>query len=255
MDKRTDERIDELIALAALGELTVTDELELDALLAEDAELHNEVDEALDTAAALHGAVAETPPERLRASVLDAIAQAPQTASAPDASASATIDDEAVASPVVDLAPRRRARWIPTLSAAAALVLLAGVGIVFVRSESATNDDRIADRVENVVQADDAVARVLDGQLDGTVTVVYSSGEDALVIDGEGLPVLDEDRAFVLWLVGDSGATPVQTFRPDDNGDVLVRVDGVNPVDFVLGITEEDANGAESPTLPILATA
>ncbi len=255
MVKRTDERIDELIALAALGELTAADELELDALLAEDPALDNEVDEALETAAALHGALAETPPERLRASVLDAIARAPQTASVPDASLSGTTDDGETAAPVVDLASRRRGRWVPTLSAAAALVLLAGVGIVFVRSESPTNDDRIAEQVENVVQADDAVARVLEGQLEGTVTVVYSPGEDALVIDGDGLPILDEDRAFVLWLVGDSGARPVQSFRPDDNGDVLVRVDGVNPADFVLGITEEDADGAESPTLPILATA
>jgi hypothetical protein len=255
MSDRTDERIDELIALAALGELTAADELELDSLLDEDAELHSEVDDALDTAAALHGAVVEMPPDRLKAAVLGAIAETPQMATPPLASLADPVDDQRVASPVIDLASRRRGRWIPALSAAAALVLLAGVGIVFVRDDSATNDDRVADRVENVVAAEDSVSRVLDGQLEGTVTVVYSPGEDALVIDGEGLPALGDDRAFVLWFVGDSEATPVQIFRPDANGDVLVRVDGVDPTDFVLGITEEEADGAESPSLPILATA
>lgn len=252
MNERTDERIDELIALAALGELTEADERELDSLLAEDQDVRGDVDEALETAAMLLGAVSEAPPATLKSSVLGAIAATPQH----PAETSWVDEPPEAASRVADLSEhRKRRRWVPALSAAAALVLLAGVGIVFVRDDSVSVDERARIEAEDVVGADDAVSRVLEGQLDGTVTVVYSPGEDALVIDGDGLPVLGDDRAFVLWFVSDDGATPVQTFQPDASGDVLVRVDDVDPTDFVLGITEEDAGGAEKPTLPILASA
>lgn len=251
MDDRTDERINELIALAALGELSETDETELDALLADDVELAGEVDGAMEAAAMLHGALPEAPPERLKASIVDAIAATPQSPVA-----NSWVDEPPSGSArVIDLSARRRSRWVPALSAAAALVLLAGVGIVFTRGDSVSVDDQIAAETENVVEADDAISRELEGELGGTLTVIYSPDEEALVIDGDGLPVLGEDRAFVLWFVGDDSATPVQIFRPDDSGDVLVRVDDVDPTNFVLGVTEEDAAGAETPTLPILASA
>lgn len=253
---RDDERIDELIALAALGELTDAEEQELDALLAGDDELTSEMDEAMETAAMLHGAVSEAPPVDLRASVLDAIASTPQGSEQDDSESSWVDEPPAASTRVIDLSEqRRRRRWMPAaLSAAAALVLLAGVGIVFVRDDSLSVEERAAVEAENVVEADDAVSRTLDGELGGTLTVVYSPGEEAIVIDGDGLPVLGEDRAFVLWFVDDDGATPVQTFQPDASGDVLVRVDDVDPTDFVLGITEEDAGGAETPS-DILASA
>jgi len=249
MTDRSEARIDELIALAALGELTEADELELDTLLTDDADLADEVDGALDAAAMLQGSLAEAPPAALRASVLDAIASTPQ---APTQTSSVDEPPEASA-PVIDLASRRRSRLVPLLSAAAAMVLLAGVGIVFVRGDSGPPADQVA--VEVVVDADDAVSRQLEGELGGTLTVVYSPGEQAIVIDGDGLPVLGEDRAFVLWFVDDDGATPVQIFRPDDSGAVLMRVDDVDPPEFLLGITEEDAAGSDTPTEPILALA
>ena len=251
MNERAEERIDELIALAALGELSESDELELDSLLAEDPALTSELDEAVEAAAMLQSALPEAPPAALRASVLGAIAATPQA----KVGKSWVDEPPAASARVVDLSERRRSRWIPALSAAAAIVLLAGVGLVFLRGDSVSDQDRVAAEVENIVGADDAVSRVLEGELGGTLTVFYSPDEQALVIDGEGLPVLGEDRAFVLWFVDDAAATPVQTFRPNASGDVLVRVDDVDPTDFVLGITEEDADGAETPTLPILATA
>lgn len=255
MNERTEDRINELIARAALGELSEVDEVELDALLSSDVAVSSELDDAVKTAATLMGAATTAPPAHLKDAVLAAIATTPQVSSATETSSPPVVPDPPVSAPVIDLASHRRNRFVTMLSAAAAFILLAGVGLVFLRDDSISNQDRIAAEAENVVAADDAVARVLEGELGGTVTVVYSPGEQALVIDGNGLPVLGEDRAFVLWFVGDEVATPVQTFRPDASGDVLVRVDDVDPTDFVLGITEEDADGAETPTLPILASA
>lgn len=254
MNDRTEERIDELIALAALGELSGAEELELDGLLTDDPELTDELDGAVHTAALLQQTLAENPPEQLRASVLGAISKAAQIGGDRPVAAP-SIDEPSVIAPVIDLSARRRSRWVSALSAAAAMIMLAGIGVVVVGGDTGPDGDRLAMRVENVVSSDDAVSRELRGVLDGSVTVVYSRGEEAFVIDGDGLPVLGEDRAFVLWFVDDGAATPVQTFRPDASGDVLVRVDGVDPTDFMLGITEENAGGAETPTLPMLASA
>lgn len=244
MDDHMTERVDELIALAALGELTDAEQGELDALVDGSPLIAADLAEALDAAATLHAIDEVAPPSGLKLSVMDAIAATPQVEPVPDASEVA-----AKAAPVADLSGRRRRRWAPMLATAAALALLAGVGTIFIGQDS--GDDRFAD----VVAADDAVTRELGGELAGNLTVIYSPGEDAIVIDGDGLTLSGDDRAYVLWFIDDDGATPVQIFRPDDSGDVLVRVDDVDPTDLRLGITEEGLEGAQVPTLPILATA
>ncbi|MFK7917182.1 MAG: anti-sigma factor [Ilumatobacter sp.] len=241
MNDRLTDRVDELIALAAMGEISDAESAELERYAADDASVARELDEALATAAALQVTLETAPPPALKSSVLAAIATTAQVAS-PDAEQS---------TPVVDLASRRKRRLATTFAAAAALVLLAGVGIVFVGQGSDSGEDRVAD----VVAAEDAVVRELDGSLIGTLTVTHSPSEGAIVVEGASLPVLDDDRTFALWLVDDDSATLVETFRPDGAGDVLLRVDDVDPTGFVLGVTEESATEVESPTLPVLASA
>ena len=71
-------RIDDLIALAALGELSEQESAELDAAVAADPAVAAELDEALASAAALQSSPAEPPPPQLKQSVMDAIAGVPQ---------------------------------------------------------------------------------------------------------------------------------------------------------------------------------
>ncbi|MGA9278988.1 MAG: hypothetical protein WBV89_18715, partial [Ilumatobacter sp.] len=75
------DRIDELLALAALGELTAADERELDAALAADVALQDELDADLETAARIQAVNAVPPPAELKRRVLDAI-DAPSVAPA-----------------------------------------------------------------------------------------------------------------------------------------------------------------------------
>ena len=56
------DRLDELIALAALGELTADETTELDTLLATDAEAASELADALDVAATLQSSEPLEPP-------------------------------------------------------------------------------------------------------------------------------------------------------------------------------------------------
>lgn len=241
----TSDRTDELIALAALGELSEAERRELDRFAAGDSIVAAELAEALETAAGLQRPNAEQPPAALRQSVLAAIASTPQDAS-PVAS-----HHERASTPVVSLeVERRRRRFRPTiLTAAAAIALLVAGGVVLVAI-----DDDPSDPIAAVVEAPDATTRRLDGELD-TLTVVYSASEQALVVEGADVPVLDDTATYQLWLVDDDGATSVGVFRPDADGTVAERFSDTDPAGFVLGVTREPAGGSGLPTLPILASA
>ena len=254
-------RIDELIALAALGELSAEDQRDLDALVRTDPVVAAELDEALAAAAALQHSHAEEPPLTLRGSVLAAIASTPQEPAVPDAgtpaegtSGEGTPGEGAEStdgtSRVVSLDAQRSRRGLrPAMLAAAAVALFAVGGVALV----ATRDDP-SDPIAAVVEAPDATSRTLTGAVEG-LTVTYSASQDALVVAGEGVPAVDDTATYQLWLVGDGSATSVGIFRPDSDGRVSERFANVDPSDFVLGVTREPAGGSESPTLPILASA
>lgn len=245
----TSDRIDELIALAALGELSALEQRELDEAVERDPVVAAELDEAITAAALLQRPHAEEPPPALRASVLAAIAatEREELVAGGATSAPAQVAAAPVA-PVVSLAAERRKRMRTLLMAAAVVAVFAVGGVALV----ATGNDS-SDPIAAVVDATDATTRSLTGEIDLTVT--YSASQDALVVQAAGLPVLTDDLTYQLWLVGDDGATSVGVFRPDADGSVAERFAEVNPSGFVLGVTEEPAGGSESPTLPILATA
>ena len=245
----TSDRIDELIALAALGELSAAERAELDGEARRDPTVAAELDEAVAAAASLQRTHAESPPASLRDSVMAAIAATPQeTAAASDAAGGPGVSSEGP--PVVSIdAERSRRRGRPMLFAAAAVALFVVGGVVLV----ATNDSS-PDPIAAVLEAPDATTRSLTGEIDN-LTVVYSASEDALVVEGDGLPVLDDTATYQLWLVGDDGATSVGVFRPDADGRVSEWFTERDPTGFVLGVTKEPAGGSESPTLPILASA
>jgi anti-sigma-K factor RskA len=239
----TPERIDELIALAALGELSVPDERELDDAARTDPVVAAELAEALATAAAIHRTGAQEPPAGLRDGVLAAIRETPQEGVGGPAG------EDAPSGVVVPISSARSRRWLPLLAAVAAAAVLIVGGIVVVSQNGSGTDD-----VAAVIDASDAVTQVLVGELGDSLLVTYSVEQDAVVVEGQGVPMLGDDRTYQLWLVADDAATSAGLFRPNAGGVVLERLDGVDPTGFVLGVTEEPAGGSESPTLPILAS-
>ena len=244
----TKERIDDLIALAALGELNDRDQRELDAAAIDDPTVAADLAQALSAAAVLQATTAQPPPPALRDSVLAAIRSTPQE---PASTPADSVHDVESGAAVVSLdAERHRRRWMTAaLGAVAAIVLLVG-GIVAVSSSRSSPSGEIA----AIVEAPDVETRSLDGELVG-VTVAYSATEQALVIEGSNVSALDESETYQLWLVDDAGATSVGVFRPDPEGQIAERFDDVDPTGFVLGVTREPAGGSEAPTLPILASA
>ena len=77
-----DEERDELLALGAAGALTPEEAVELERLLAADPQAAAEYAAMLDDVTALAESVAEAPPARLRAAVLEAVAAEAQVGAA-----------------------------------------------------------------------------------------------------------------------------------------------------------------------------
>ncbi len=272
------ERIDDLITLAALGELTADEARELDAAVQADPAVARELDDALAAAAALQSAAPVSPPPTLRASVLDAIAGLPQgAAGAPpvlggaaapgedesaSVSASPTAGADAVAAPdttgpaeapsvVRSIGSARSRRRIGPWIAAAAAAVVVVVGAVVVLSGDG-DDPGVADEIAAVIDADDAVARSLSGDI-GAIEVVFSAERDALVLTGDGIEPLPEGSTYQAWLVADGAPASVGTFAPDAEGTIALRADGVDPTGAVVAVTVEPAGGSEQPTMPIVA--
>lgn len=262
-DMNDADRIDELLALAALGELTAAEEAELDAALAADDEVAAELAAVLDMAARLQAVHRETPPAGLKDSVMAAIDDLAQGAAADTGT---HVDAAVPLSPPVEPAwapptvptiaaaraarsDRRSRRWQPLAAAAAVVMLLVGGVLVANRDSGSTNS------FNAVVQADDAQSRTLEGSLSGVLDVVYSPSQQAFVLSGTNIPGLTDAETYQLWFVDDSGAQPIGLFRPDDSGDVNERFDDLDPTDFVVGVTVEPAAGSEIPTEPIIASA
>jgi anti-sigma-K factor RskA len=259
-DDRMDDRISELIALAALGEITAEEEAELDALLEDDPALVRELDADLDVAAFLQSALAEQPPAHLKSAVsaaIDALGDSSSTAEPPDPA-----EDPAVRSTidtpnsVVDFAAgrdsrtaRRSTSW--QLFAAAAAVVTLVVGGVLVAGRGAGE----VSSFDAIVQADDGERRSLSGELDGTLDVVFSPSQGAFALDGEGVPTLSETETYQVWFVDDDGPRSVGLFRPDDAGRVEIVFEDFDPSEVVVGVTIEPAGGSDAPTLPIVASA
>lgn len=236
-----DDRIDELIALAVLGEITEAEEAELDAALAGDADKMAELDADLAVAAAVQATHAEPPPPALKSNVMAAI----------DALDSAPTDG------VVDFAAAhsaRRARtsrgWQPLAAAAAVAMLLVGGVLVATRGGGSDEPSFAA-----VAEADDSTHRSLVGELDGELDVIYSASHSAFVLVGTDVPVLTDAETYQLWFVDGDGARSVGLFRPHDDGSVEEFFADLDPSEFVVGVTVEPASGSETPTLPIVASA
>lgn len=242
-----DDHINELFALAALGELTDADQRELDAVLENDPERRDELQAMLDAAARIQRSGAEAPPADLKARVLTAIEDVEQRAS--NRPLTKPVGGDSTVTAIRRPRGRARRHWI-TLAAAAALI-----GFVVGALVVPITGDETPSAVEAVTQADDARSRTLSGELSGSLTVVYSPSEDAIVLVGTGIPGVAADQTYQLWLVDDDGAQPVGLFQPNDSGRVTQRYEGVDPSDLVVGVTIEPAGGSETPTLPIVAAA
>lgn len=153
---------------------------------------------------------------------------------------------------VVPLDSRRRVPPVfATITAIAAAVAI-GLGLY---AHSLNND---LDATRAALTAQESAAAVLADP--NATTVALESGSGRLVVDGTGGAVLvmsdlasaPAGKTYQAWIVEGNTQTSAGTFDTTDKRAVVPIAQPV-PAGAVIGVTLENAGGASSPTLPMVA--
>lgn len=147
-------------------------------------------------------------------------------------------------------------RTVAALAAAAAVLLIAAVGlgaaVISQHNDLRQLDQRIdamgasQESMQRIVSAPDvksATQRMDDG---AAVTVIYSRSAGAAALTASGLPQLPEGKGYELWLIGAGGAVPAGMLEAGAQAPALIQ----GPLDNAthIGITVEPAGGSPQPT-------
>lgn len=223
-----------------------------------DAETLEEVRSLSETAALLaYGVPAETPPQALKADVMAAIRNTRQL---PASSVVRDLPSHSASRPA-----RRavhRPLWRPVVAAAAALVVLAGVGLggwaVGTGAGNKTMQQELAMaqeqqqamlRIMNAPDAKIGTSRLAGGDV---VTFASSVQADQAAIMVDAMPPLPEGKSYELWFISASGAVPAG-LMDSPKAPAMQLLDGPLGSATHIGITVEPAGGSPAPTTePIL---
>ncbi len=150
---------------------------------------------------------------------------------------------------------RRASPWLGAALAAATALAAAvaiGLGIYAVVLDGRLDDTRAAlaeQRSVASVLTDPAATTV--ALASGRGRVVVSSGSAVLVWNG--VAPTPAGKTYQAWVIGQDGKPlPAGTFQPA-GGRAVVKVGAAVPPQSVVAVTVEDAGGATTPTLPIVA--
>jgi anti-sigma-K factor RskA len=153
---------------------------------------------------------------------------------------------------VIPLESRRRVS--PLLATVTAIAAAAAIGLgIYSLSLNGQLDDTKA-----ALSAQESAARVLADPNATTVALQAGSGRLVVAADGSAVLVLDElasvpsGKTYQAWVV--KGQTPASagTFAAAD-GQAIVPIPQAVPTGAVVAVTVEQAGGATSPTLPLVA--
>ncbi|MDJ0314115.1 anti-sigma factor [Arthrobacter sp. H35-D1] len=159
-------------------------------------------------------------------------------------------------------------RWMPALSAAAALVVFAGVvGWVVGQNTTDTHlqkrlvalEDKQAtaqaqqEAMLGIVSSSDAKIATTEMADGASVTVASSGKANQAAVLVQGMAELPADKTYELWFISAAGAVPAGLMQnPGSPTPGLQVLDG--PLDGAthVGITVEPAGGSPAPTTPPL---
>ena len=227
----------DLAAAYALDALDATERTTFEEHLTGCAPCRRQVDEARATMADLGDLGATPPPPAMRRAVMERIAATPQES--PGVAPGPAHPPAGRPAEVVPLV-RRPARWVAAVAVAAAAV----VGALLLVD---TGTD-----VADVLGAPDAVTVPVQSEAVPDAALVYSPELARGVFTAAGLPSVDSDQTYQLWLIEGETPIPAGVFVPDATGDAEVLLDGEVTSDQTLGLTIEPAGGSDSPTGEIL---
>lgn len=175
----------------------------------------------------------ETPPEGLKDRVM------------------ASVDSFAPAVPIAAQRKVPSVRILAWVAAAAAVILVLGIGLSAVLS---------GDQIADIVAAPDAMIIQVSASDANPVTnaeldIVYSPSLGKAVLTGDQLEPSGEGTVYQMWLIGPAGPVPAGIFQPDDDGHFSVLITGTPNPGEIFGITVEPSGGSDQPTGDVLFVA
>lgn len=216
----------------AVDALDSAERSEFERHLAECRSCQHEVDSLREAAAELAGAAASTPPESLRAAVLQGITEVRPLP------------------PVVPVATiGRTRRWW----AAGSLVLAASLASAVAISHPWTSTHGVPSAASQVMTAADVQvihSAVAGG---GSLTWYRSASVDKAVVTASSLAPLPGSKVYELWLERPNGSMVAAGFLSGPGSTVVL--DGEARTAVGAGVTVEPAGGSENPTLPPVSLA
>ena len=241
-----------LLAAYAADSVDAADRADVEAHLAECSGCREDLREYRETLAQLATAVAEAPPARLRAAVLDRLDTTAQLSPVvPEAGS----DPDPGREPEPVPARRRRPDRSRALFGLAATVLAAttlGASVWGFGASSELAETRAEQAaVQEVLQAEDLVTAradvtLPDGSVGDEVVVLASAASDVAVLLTAGLPEAPEGSTWQAWTLSGDSARPSDAFDAADGATVALQ-GGLTDADAV-AVTLEPAGGSEQPT-------
>jgi hypothetical protein len=267
---------EEDLVLYSLQSLSAGETASVELHLEECAECARSLAEFTGDLALLSLSVEQQPaPTGARDRFMARVAAEPQTAASVAAPIRPAVAPEPTATParvIQEVKPRRS--WFPILipwAAAFAVLVLAGyLGNQNQKLQGLLDDNKgeiarlsaSADRAQQVMDALTSSAAKQVTLTEGKATPAptgrtsYLADKGALVFVGNNLKPIPAGKTYELWIIPADGRAPVPAglFRPDDHGSASVVLPklptGVPAKAF--GVTVENAEGATSPTMPIV---
>lgn len=260
----------------ALNALDAEEREQVRRYLAQDPEAAAEARAFEETAGELAASVTPlAPPPALKAAVMGRIAttrqlsplpeeedpvleDAPPSTSTPPAAPST-----APSAQVVPLdryrASVRRSRWTAAAAAVLLVTTIVGAGLwnaertaqqeaqaslEAMASEQAVSDQE-REMVSAIMSADDASHLAVPAEHGGSLEVMYSRGEQAMIVQPVGLPELPQDETYQLWMIDESGAASAGVL--EDPAAPMMHPGGI-PEGSSLGLSIEPAGGSAQPS-------
>jgi len=152
---------------------------------------------------------------------------------------------------VVIALPTRRRR-VPliaaTVAAAAAVAAIAVTSGVVVGHGPQLTREAEDSGVAAVLSAPDATTRSAGAQTGGLATAVMSRREGKVAVSAIGLPVLDSDHTYQVWLIGGHGPRSGGLLHSSVSARGQVLVANMPADTDRMAITEEPAGGSPAPS-------